>query len=93
MLKIPDKHIFAVLFFCSLTKKTTVYQKDFKIVTGSGVELCPQHYFVFSFSQDHTVFPQFYVETSKIKNFRYLYITFDICSLLRKYYITDVYKC
>ena len=44
-------------FFFDWPKKLTVYQKDFKILTYSGVELCPQHYVVFKFFQDNTVFP------------------------------------
>ena len=38
-------------------QKNALFQKDFKKLAYSWVELCSLHKIVFGFSQDHTVFP------------------------------------
>ena len=52
-------------------KKKQFFQKKIKIYTQSGREICPKQDVTFRFSLD-TVFPQLYVEISKIENFRYI---------------------
>ena len=47
---LPKMQNFAATLILHWPEKVSVYQKNFKVLTYSGVELCPQHDVVFRFS-------------------------------------------
>ena len=93
MLNFLKLQVFAVALFITLAKKICLYQKYFEVLTSSGVKFSSWRDVILRFSQDHTFFPQFYVETSKTAPFLYLHVTFYIYFLLKNSFITNAYKC